>query len=127
MNEPIHASRSSAAKPLTPPEVADILRTVELRAGYIIGACKDTREMRLEAEEIKRLLGEAFKGLRDWWHGPHAEADELLEQLGAPGGHVAQGPEDLHGASADLRKEPRRGGQGHGGHGVKLNRRAGKQ
>lgn len=62
---------------LTPPQVADLLRTVELRAGYIIGACKDTREMRLEAEEIKRLLARASKGLREWWHAPTPLSAEL--------------------------------------------------
>lgn len=71
---------TSRSGPLTPPEVADRLRTAQLRCGYILGHCKDVREMRLEAEEMKRLLDESLSGLYAWWHGPHAAASETQRQ-----------------------------------------------
>ena len=35
----------------------DVMRTVRLRCEYILNVCKDAREMRLEAEEILRVIG----------------------------------------------------------------------
>lgn len=75
----------AGAEFMTPPQVADLLRTIDLRCGYIIGTCKDTREMRLEAEEMKRLVAKAHTGLYRWWHGPARDPDtgELRPDLEA--------------------------------------------
>lgn len=40
--------------------------------------------MRLEAEEIKRLLDKAFKGMHAWWHGESSQSEMVDRFLSWP-------------------------------------------
>jgi hypothetical protein len=52
---------TKSTTPLMPSMPADeALRTIKLRCGYIINFCKDVREMRLEAEEMLRVVAQAL-------------------------------------------------------------------